>query len=65
MTLTFPCRSHQPLPAVPARQRREERHDEAGVEEGRGDGAQPAGLARGQREEGEELHGQGEGGADH
>ena len=65
MTLTFPCRSYQLLPAVPVLQRREERHDEAGGEEGGGDGAQPAGLVRGQREEGEELHDQGERGANH
>ena len=59
LTLSFPCRSYQPLPAVPVHQRREERHDEAGGEEGGGDGADPAGLAPGQREEGEELHCQG------
>ena len=45
---------------MPVQQRREERHDEAGDEEGRGDRADPAGLARGQRQEGEELSGEGE-----
>ena len=60
LTLSFPCRSYQPLPAVPVHRRREERHDEAGGEEGGCDGAHPAGLVRGQREEGEELHDPGE-----